>query len=93
MTRQTPPWWRHVVLSYPCHTCGAPAGQDCTTRLGRRSPTPHASRGRAADRCIRCGVLLENDHDAADVLCPHCALIRSLETERATHHQRQQTDQ
>jgi hypothetical protein len=49
---------------------------------------PHAGRTREGPRCPRCGVLQDWEVEVGG-LCRHCALIRSLEVERATKHIRQ----
>lgn len=83
--------WRLVFESYPCPTCGVPAGTSCRTNSGRLADVPHADRARLGDRCPVCGVLVANDEDPGG-LCPRCRLVRSLETERATTWQRQDPD-
>ena len=83
-----PPWWLAAVLTYPCPTCDAPAGDPCTTNTGRVASQPHATPGDTEHRCTSCHVLLPADQDPADTLCGRCKLLRSLETERATYHQR-----
>jgi len=79
--------WRVVFESYPCPTCGVPAGASCRTTGGRVSNIPHAERTRLADRCPRCGVIVSRDYNPG-ALCDRCALVRSLEVERATTHKR-----
>lgn len=79
--------WRDVIHSYPCDVCGARAGEACRSRSGNRKREPHASRGRAADRCPRCGDRLSNQAEPGDI-CERCRLIRHLEIERATTWQR-----
>jgi hypothetical protein len=80
-----PPWWLAAVLTYPCPTCDAPAGEPCHSRTGRPA-VPHAARSRQQHRCRICGTLLPDNPDSN--LCGRCRLVRSLETERATYHQR-----
>jgi ribosomal protein S27AE len=79
-----------VFLSYPCPECGAAPGEDCTTVSGRRAGLPHAERTRHADRCPRCGVIVGAEEPGQ--LCERCALVRSLEIERATHWRRRDPD-
>ena len=79
--------WRTLFLSYPCPTCGAPPDQECRTTSGSRANPPHVARTALAARCPRCGVLLEADA-APGSLCPKHELVRRLEVERATYHQR-----
>jgi len=78
--------WRAVFESYPCPTCGVPKGASCRTTSGRVADIPHAERTRLANRCPRCGVIVSGDDPGA--LCDRCALVRSLEVERATTHKR-----
>ena len=86
MTEHPAPW-RLVFLSYPCPTCGARPGEECRTSRGYVANPPHAARTAQANRCPRCGTLLEATADRG-LLCPKHQLIRDLEVERATHHQR-----
>ena len=79
--------WLAVFLSYPCPRCGAKPGEDCRTASRKRAPLPHAERTRNADRCPRCGVITAH-HEDPGALCPRCALVRSLEVERATKFRR-----
>lgn len=82
MTTHRAPW-RVVFETYPCPTCGAEAGHVCVTTGGRQADLPHAERTRLADRCPVCGVIVA-DRDDPGALCPRCALVRALETERAS---------
>lgn len=75
--------WQLVFLSYPCPTCGAAPGRECWTASGRKSSMPHAERTRHAQRCPRCGAHVSAELDPGK-LCDRCALVRSLEIERAT---------
>ena len=79
--------WRVVFESYPCPTCGVPSGVSCRTVTGHVAGIPHAERTRLADRCPRCGAIVGNQADPGG-LCARCALVRSLEVERATKHRR-----
>jgi DNA-directed RNA polymerase subunit RPC12/RpoP len=74
--------WRLVLLSYPCPTCGAKPGEPCIT-TGGRVAAEHADRARNADRCPKCGIWVGAEEDPG-TLCGRCALVRSLEIERAT---------
>jgi hypothetical protein len=85
-----PPWWLAAVHTYPCPTCAAAPGEPCRTSSGREASQPHAARGDTEHRCKSCHVLLPNGQDPADTLCDRCKLVRSLETERATYHRRDQ---
>lgn len=80
--------WRALLYSYPCPTCGAQPGDPCLTYNRKKAQTPHAARTRHGARCPRCNALIAWDSMPGD-LCDHCALIRSLEVERATKHRRQ----
>lgn len=82
MTREKAPW-QLVFMSYPCPTCGAGPGERCTTTGGQAAGTPHADRTRHAQRCPKCGVIVSAELDPGR-LCDRCALVRSLEVERAT---------
>lgn len=75
--------WRVVFESYPCPTCGVPAGASCRTTSGRIAGLPHAARTAMANRCPRCGVIVGRENDPGG-LCDRCALVRALEVERAT---------
>ena len=75
--------WRLVFQSYRCPTCGAAPGEVCVTTGGRPYPECHAERTRNADRCPSCGTITGADTEPG-ALCPRCALVRSLEIERAT---------
>lgn len=76
--------WRETVEGEPCPTCDAPSGSPCLTRNGHLTSQPHAGRYYRVNRCPHCGVMVP----MAGELCDRCALIRSLETERASHHRR-----
>lgn len=78
--------WRLVFLSYPCPTCGAGPGEVCLTITGKPYAECHAERTRHANRCPRCGQITGAEDPGA--LCPKCALLRSLEIERATPYRR-----
>lgn len=83
-----PASWRAAVLSYECPKCGARAGQRCVTlRDGTPTEGTHVGRALGAFRCPRCGSRIAADSLPGD-LCPRCALVRSLEVERVTHHRR-----
>lgn len=75
--------WRLVFLSYPCPSCGAPPGRLCITTGGHEYAECHAARTRDAGRCPRCGTVVSAELDPGS-LCDKCALVRSLEIERAT---------
>jgi DNA-directed RNA polymerase subunit RPC12/RpoP len=79
--------WRSVYLSYPCPTCGAEPDKPCLSASGRIYRDIHAGRTRNADRCPQCGTKTAKGADPGS-LCERCALVRSLETERATVHRR-----
>lgn len=79
--------WRLTWLSYPCPTCGAAPGEDCLTTGGNVYRDVHADRTRRGNRCPRCGVIVDADHEPGQ-LCARCELVRSLEVERATRYQR-----
>ena len=85
MARRKSPW-RLVLESYPCRTCAAKVGEPCrSTVTGRPTTTIHMDRVNSADRCTRCG---ERIDPGGGQLCPRCALVRSLEIERATKYRR-----
>lgn len=80
--------WRTIFLTYPCPTCGVPAGHPCTTTNTNGTTARdyvHADRGRTGDRCATCHALLPHGATPAD-LCARCAQVRALEVERATKH-------
>jgi len=81
------PAWRVVFLSYPCETCDAKPGEECETTGGKVSPYPHAARTRFGNRCPKCGIVIRADSEPG-TLCDRCALIRALETERASYYRR-----
>lgn len=86
MTNRPGPW--HLVLrSYPCEHCGAGPGEPCVTESGRKVALEHSARQQLTGRCPRCSAMLDADHPPG-TLCRHCALVRSLEVERHTHHRR-----
>jgi len=72
-----------VFMSYPCPTCGVGPGVRCVTVSGAESNTPHVDRTRHATRCPKCGAIVSAELDPGK-LCDRCALVRSLELERAT---------
>jgi ribosomal protein S27AE len=74
--------WHVVFLSYPCPTCGAAPGEDCITTGGKRA-FPHADRTRQANRCPKCGEIVDSADDPGR-LCARCGLVRALEIERST---------
>lgn len=80
--------WHLAFLAYPCPTCKAEPGEDCITTGGRWA-FPHSARTRQANRCPRCGEVVAGDPGA---LCDRCALVRSLEVERATRWVRRDPD-
>lgn len=80
--------WRNVLESYPCATCGAMPGESCITSTGRSTDQPHAARGRATNRCARCGLMIDAAVDDPGALCGKCMLLRDLEIERATKYRR-----
>jgi hypothetical protein len=82
-----PPWWLAAVMSYPCPTCEAEPNHPCITRNGTTASPPHIARGHQRPRCVVCQVLLPQG-DMEGMLCDRCALVRSLELERMTRHQR-----
>lgn len=79
--------WRAVYLTYPCPSCGADPGADCTTSSGKRADVVHAGRTQHSARCPRCSDVLAAD-DEPGALCQRCRLLRSLEIERVTKHRR-----
>lgn len=87
MNEQSPAAWKAILLSYPCDSCGAPAGQPCITRNGNRYDAFHVARGRAGSRCSKCGTRLPSTLDHGS-LCDYCAHIRALELERISHYRR-----
>jgi ribosomal protein S27AE len=82
--------WRLVYLSYPCPTCNAGPGEDCTTTTARIKREVHADRARLGDRCPKCGTLIEADHEP-DQMCARCELVRALEVERSSVYRRRDT--
>jgi hypothetical protein len=86
MTR-TRALWRAVYKQYPCPTCGAKRGEECTTRKGKPSSGMHVKRTQHGDRCPRCGADV-TDADLPGSYCAKCQLLRALEVERATLHRR-----
>jgi hypothetical protein len=87
MVNPGPAAWRVLFQTYPCPTCGADVGEECTTRGGNPAWVAHAARARHGARCPVCATLLPAEADPAS-LCDRCALVRSLEVERATRHHR-----
>lgn len=85
MTRERG-WWLAVIESYPCPTCGAEPDRPCTTLAGKTT-TPHADRGRNADRCKVCGQRIHAEIDGD--LCDRHERVRQLELERSTTWKRQ----
>jgi ribosomal protein S27AE len=83
MTGSRKATWRLVFLSYPCPACGAAPGHVCMTTGGRPYGECHAARTRHAGRCPKCGSVVSAELDPGS-LCDRCALVRSLEIERAT---------
>jgi len=84
-----PQQWRVVIESYPCPRCGAGPGKACRTAKGATTYIPHAARERVIDRCPLCGARIPAGALPGD-LCERCALVRSLEVERATHYRRRE---
>jgi len=82
--------WHAMFLTYPCHTCGAEEGEECTTTNGKWA-FPHAARTRAAARCRICGEVTDGPN-GPESLCARHRLVRALEIERATTHKRQDPD-
>lgn len=63
-------WWRIVVTSYGCPSCGAAPGELCITSSGRHTPEPHAERSRVAhDHHWRAA----GDDELSDITRPICA--------------------
>lgn len=79
--------WRLIRMSYPCPVCGAGPGDPCMTTAGNVYTECHAERSRQATRCAKCRAILSAEAEPGD-LCDRCALVRSLEVERATYHRR-----
>jgi hypothetical protein len=76
------------MLTYPCPTCGAAPGEKCRTHTGNRiNSAVHADRVADMNHCPRCGARTPAD-DEPGQLCARCELVRSLEVERATRHER-----
>jgi hypothetical protein len=82
--------WRRIYESYACTYCGAGPGQRCLSLVTKKpTMTIHMARVNAADRCAKCGTGMDADRVTEGAnLCPRCALVRSLEVERATVHRR-----
>lgn len=79
--------WRELVQSYPCLECGAGPGEPCVTKGGNSKYECHAIRSHVMDHCPKCGARMAADAQPGEV-CDRCALVRRLEIERATYHQR-----
>lgn len=84
---QPPGTWHNILRSYPCEACDAGPGEPCVTASGRKSALEHSARQHLVGRCPRCSGMLDADHPPG-TLCPHCALVRSLNIERHTTHRR-----
>lgn len=80
-------YWHEQALTFPCDVCTAEPGEECRTATGRPKTEVHASRGRQADRCPKCGARLLGEQVPGD-LCGRCEQVRALEIERATYHVR-----
>lgn len=87
MTR-TRALWRLVFLSYPCPSCGAEPGEDCTTSGGQVAAMVHVARTRDAGRCPRCGTQVDSTAADPGTYCARCQRLRELEIERVTTHRR-----
>lgn len=79
--------WHLTILSYPCPDCGAGPGQNCVTANGNPKTEEHVARARNGARCPKCNTRLGAD-SLPDDLCDKCALLRSLNVERATVYRR-----
>lgn len=79
--------WRLVFLTYPCPYCDAEPGRPCTSKSGRPYADVHAARTEHGNRCPRCGTVYVADEEPG-TLCARCMLLRRLEIERVTTHER-----